>query len=111
MVSECELAARTTLVKQLTQEVTTRTDALGCGQIMVPPGLIDQVTSHVLRLSGSEPCGVRGGVLHIHYFDGEQLQRLTRVVLDPSMPNTYELYLTLRPDTSTWYHKMSRIIK
>lgn len=109
--SEGEAEARTSLVQQLTQEVTSRADALGCGQVLIPPGLIDQVTAQVLRLADSEPCGVRGGVLYIHFFNGEQLQRLTRVVLDPSMPNTYEIFLTLRPDTTTWYHKMSRIIK
>ncbi|XP_066985713.1 protein charybde-like [Macrobrachium rosenbergii] len=108
---EGEAAARDTLIQQLTQEVTSRADALGCGQVMIPPGLIDEVTAQVLRLADSEPCGVRGGVLHVHFFDGEQLQRLTRVVLDPSMPNTFELYLSLRADTTTWYHKMSRIIK
>lgn len=109
--AEGEAAARVSLVQQLTQEVTSRADALGCGQVIVPSGLIDEVTAQVLRLADSEPCGVRGCVLHVHYDSGDQRQRLTRVVLDPTMPNTFELYLTLRPDTTTWYHKMSRIIK
>lgn len=108
---EGEAAARVSLVQQLTQEVTSRADALGCGQVIFPPRLIDGVTAQVLRLADSEPCGLRGGVLHVHYYDGQQDQRLATVVLDPTMPNTYELDLTLTPNTSTWYHKMSRIIK
>ncbi|XP_042214560.1 protein charybde-like [Homarus americanus] len=109
---EGEVAAKVSMVQQLTQEVTSRADALGCGQVMVPNGLIDEVTAQVLRLADSEPCGLRGGVLHVLYDDGQQgEQELTRVVLDPTMPNTYEVYLTLTPDTTTWYHKMSRIIK
>lgn len=57
--AEGEAAARLSLVQQLTQEVTSRADALGCGQVIVPPGLIDEVTAQVLRLADSEPCGVR----------------------------------------------------
>lgn len=57
--AEGEAAARVSLVQQLTQEVTSRADALGCGQVIVPPGLIDEVTAQILRLADSEPCGVR----------------------------------------------------
>lgn len=56
---EQETAAKVSLVEQLTREVTSRADDLGCGQVIVPPGLIDQVTAQVLRLADSEPCGLR----------------------------------------------------
>lgn len=109
--SEGETAARESLVQQLTREVTSRADDLGYGQVIVPPGLIDEVTAQVLRLADSEPCGVRGGVLHVHYNDGTSTQPLASMVLDPTMPNTFELYLKLTHDSSSWYHKMARFIK
>lgn len=110
--NEGETAARESLVQQLTREVTSRADELGYGEVIVPPGLIDQVTQTVLRLADPEPCGVRGGVLHVHYSDGTNItQHLASMVIDPTMPNTFELYLRLSPDTSSWYHKMARIIK
>ncbi|KAK8752860.1 hypothetical protein OTU49_007974 [Cherax quadricarinatus] len=108
---EGEAAARVSLVQQLTAEVTSRAADLGCGQVIVPPALTEQVTAQVLRLADSEPCGLRGGVLHVCYNDGVQERGLARVVLDPTMPNTYKLFLTLSPDTSSWYHKMARFIK
>ncbi|KAK4312411.1 hypothetical protein Pmani_016166, partial [Petrolisthes manimaculis] len=109
--SEGETAARESLVHRLAREVTSRADELGCGQVIVPPGLIDEITAQVLRLADSEPCGVRGGVLHVLYSDEEITQHLASMELDPSMPNTFELYLKLTHDTSSWYRKMARLIK
>lgn len=56
---EGEAAARVSLVEQLTEEVRSRADALGCGEVVVPQALTDQVTAQVLRLADSEPCGLR----------------------------------------------------
>ncbi|KAK8395509.1 hypothetical protein O3P69_005552 [Scylla paramamosain] len=105
---EGEEAARESLVEELTREVRSRAGDLGCGEVVVPPELIEAVKEKVLRLAASEPCGLRGGVLHVLYQEG---QELAHVVVDQDMPNTFELYLILQPDTSTWYHRMGRIIK
>ncbi|XP_050696406.1 DNA damage-inducible transcript 4-like protein [Eriocheir sinensis] len=105
---EGEAAARESLVEELTREVRGRAGVLGVGEVVVPPELIQAVKEDVLRLGESEPCGLRGGVLHVRYQDG---QEMARVVVDPCMPNTFDLFLTLQPDTTTWYHKMGRLIK
>ncbi|CAL4126727.1 unnamed protein product [Meganyctiphanes norvegica] len=108
---EMETEDKDSLIARLTQEVVAKAEDLDCAQVMVPPKLIHDVTAQTLRLSDSEPCGLRGCVLHLQYQDGSTFQHLTQVIMDPHMPNTFEIYLTLQPDNTSWYNKMTRLIK
>ena len=52
-----------------------------------------------------------GDLIILKYQDGSTFRQLTQVVLDPQIPNTFELYLTLQPDNTSWYNKMTKLIK
>ncbi|KAL1765430.1 DNA damage-inducible transcript 4 [Sigmodon hispidus] len=39
---------------------------LGCSKVLVPEKLTERIAQDVLRLSSTEPCGLRGCVMHVN---------------------------------------------
>lgn len=78
-----------------------RQQYLNC-ELLVPRGLIFRIAQDVLRMSRSEPCGIRGCIMFISIEQKACCQKINKLVYDPDCTPTFELYLTLREDTKAW---------
>ncbi|XP_078533604.1 DNA damage-inducible transcript 4-like protein [Lissotriton helveticus] len=71
-------------------------------KLFVPEKLTRRIAEDVLRLSFSEPCGLRGCVILIMLEAGNLCKKLDTVVFDSSVAPTFELILVLKRDGGTW---------
>ncbi|XP_078284558.1 DNA damage-inducible transcript 4 protein [Rhinoraja longicauda] len=76
--------------------------ALRCFKLLIPGELSAQVAEELLRLAASEPCGLRGAVLHLSVEDGHVCKDVDRIVVDGSLAPTFELALVLRLEGGFW---------
>ncbi|XP_069741643.1 DNA damage-inducible transcript 4 protein [Narcine bancroftii] len=76
--------------------------ALRCFKLLIPAELSGQVAEELLRLAASEPCGLRGAVLHLSVEDGKDCKDVDRIVVDSSLVPTFELALVLRMEAGIW---------
>lgn len=76
--------------------------ALHCFKLLIPEELSAQVADELLRLAASEPCGLRGAVLHLSVEDGDVCKDVDRIVVDGSLTPTFELALVLRLEGGFW---------
>ncbi|XP_078387082.1 DNA damage-inducible transcript 4-like protein [Cetorhinus maximus] len=76
--------------------------ALHCFKLLIPDQLTAQVADELLRLAASEPCGLRGAVLHLSVEDQDGCKEVDRIVVDSSLPPTFELTLVLRLEAGLW---------
>uniref|UniRef100_UPI00398F8DA0 DNA damage-inducible transcript 4 protein n=1 Tax=Pristiophorus japonicus TaxID=55135 RepID=UPI00398F8DA0 len=76
--------------------------ALRCFKLLVPDQLSAQVAEELLRLAASEPCGLRGAVLHLNVEDHKVCRAMDHIVVDCSLPPTFELTLVLRLEVGFW---------
>ncbi|XP_051897432.1 DNA damage-inducible transcript 4 protein [Pristis pectinata] len=76
--------------------------ALRCFKLLIPEELSGQVAEELLRLAASEPCGLRGAVLHLSVEDGKVCKDVDRIVVDSSLAPTFELALVLRLEAGIW---------
>ncbi|CAI9717524.1 damage-inducible transcript 4 [Octopus vulgaris] len=74
---------------------------LNC-ELLVPRGLLFRIAQDVLRMSRSEPCGIRGCIMFISIEQKSCCQKINKLVYDPDCTPTFELYLTLREETKAW---------
>lgn len=88
------------LVEQSLSEA--KRGALRCFKLLVPEELSGQVAEELLRLAASEPCGLRGAVLHLSVEDGSVCKDVDRIVVDGSLSPTFELALVLRLEAGIW---------
>jgi hypothetical protein len=80
-------------------------------EILLPAGILQTIAADVLSASSDEPCGIRGCVIYIDFEDSQRKstdrkQRIGMVKCHPYTVNTFELYLTLRPHSSSWTSKL-----
>lgn len=76
-------------------------------EVLLPAGLLLSIAGQVLKESQDEPCGVRGCILYIDYQEStKSKKRIGTVKCDPYTVNTFELYLTFRPHSSSWTSKL-----
>lgn len=68
-------------------------------EILVPCGLTNRIARDILIMSESEPCGVRGCSLTIHFQENSSCSELVKIQLDPNTVPTFEIHLTLQEDT------------
>ncbi|XP_048419528.1 DNA damage-inducible transcript 4 protein [Stegostoma tigrinum] len=76
--------------------------ALRCFKLLIPDRLTAQVAEELLRLAADEPCGLRGAVLHLSVEEPGGCNVVDRIVVDASLPPTFELTLVLRPEAGLW---------
>ncbi|XP_067876547.1 DNA damage-inducible transcript 4 protein [Heterodontus francisci] len=76
--------------------------ALRCFKLLIPDQLTAQVAEELLRLAASEPCGLRGAVLHLNVEERDVCKDVDRIVVDSSLPPTFELTLVLRLEAGLW---------
>nr|XP_006012022.1 PREDICTED: DNA damage-inducible transcript 4-like protein isoform X2 [Latimeria chalumnae] len=75
---------------------------LRCSEVLVPERLTKRIARDVLRLSSTEPCGLRGCVLYINLEIENMCKKLDRIVYDSSVVPTFELTLVFKQDGNAW---------
>lgn len=75
---------------------------LRCSKVLVPEKLTRRIAQDVLRLSSTEPCGLRGCVIHVNLETGNVCKKLDKIVYDPTVVPTFELTLVFKQDCCSW---------
>ncbi|XP_033016692.1 DNA damage-inducible transcript 4-like protein [Lacerta agilis] len=75
---------------------------LRCTKVLVPEKLTRRIAQDVLRLSSTEPCGLRGCVIHVNLETGNVCKKLDKIVYDPTVVPTFELTLVFKQDCCSW---------
>ncbi|XP_050645965.1 DNA damage-inducible transcript 4-like protein [Macaca thibetana thibetana] len=75
---------------------------LGCSKVLVPEKLTQRIAQDVLRLSSTEPCGLRGCVMHVNLEIENVCKKLDRIVCDSSVVPTFELTLVFKQENCSW---------
>ncbi|KAM7099976.1 DNA damage-inducible transcript 4-like protein [Molossus nigricans] len=73
---------------------------LGCLKVLVPEKLTQRIAQDVLLLSSTEPCGLRGCVMHVNMEVENVCIKLDRIVCDSSVVPTFELTLVFKHNCS-----------
>lgn len=75
---------------------------LGCSKVLVPEKLTQRIAQDVLRLSSTEPCGLRGCVMLVNMEVENVCIKLDRIVCDSSVVPTFELTLVFKQENCSW---------
>ncbi|XP_063811838.1 DNA damage-inducible transcript 4-like protein [Pseudophryne corroboree] len=75
---------------------------LQCSKVLVPKELTTLVAQEVLKLSLSEPCGLRGCIIYVSLESNNKQAKVDTIVYDCSVEPTFELKLVLKQDTQGW---------
>ncbi|XP_015516680.1 protein charybde [Neodiprion pinetum] len=84
---------------------------LACGEVLLPADLLPRIAGEVLAMAENEPCGLRGCTLFISFENDSLCRKLSRVQCDPSAISTFELYLTLKQDHTSWHILLPQFLK
>ncbi|KAJ8967597.1 hypothetical protein NQ314_002714 [Rhamnusium bicolor] len=76
---------------------------LACGEVLLPCGLLQRISSDIISMAESEPCGLRGCKLYLLFETSEHCIRLGTVQCDLTTASTFELYLTLKQSSTGWH--------
>ncbi|KAK7502441.1 hypothetical protein BaRGS_00006394 [Batillaria attramentaria] len=68
----------------------------------ISPHQLDHLAQDMVRMSQSEPCGLRGAIIFLVLQRKNMCQKLATITGDPSTTPTFAVYVTLREDTSRW---------
>lgn len=84
---------------------------LSCGEVLLPCGLLPRIASDILAMAESEPCGLRGCTLYLSFENDQECRKLSIVKCDPTTVSTFELYLTLKQDVTSWHSILPQFLK
>ena len=73
--------------------------------LFLPSNLLERISKDIIRMSVSEPCGLRGCSLHINlkHKNSSEVSEIGVVECDWNTVSTFELHLTLMEDKKRWY--------
>ncbi|OCT99946.1 hypothetical protein XELAEV_18005730mg [Xenopus laevis] len=77
---------------------------LHCTKILVPKGLLTKVAQEILKFSLTEPCGLRGCILHVNLECGHKHLALDTLAYDSTVEPTFEVNLVLKRESQLWDH-------
>lgn len=106
-----EMAIVETLSRRLEDELRLVRKENFLEEILLPHGLTVDIAKKVFQLAELEPCGLRGCLLYIEFELKEEKRKVSSIKCDPSIPSTFELYLTLRQATNGWNSFLPRFWK
>jgi len=110
--SEEEAGACQALARRLESELRAAKSAqLACGEVLLPADLLPRIARDVLRMAENEPCGLRGCTLFINFENDHVCRRIGTIKCDPSTVSTFELFLTLKQDSSSWHSLLPQFLK
>lgn len=75
---------------------------LHCSKVLVPEKLTKRIAQDILRLSSTEPCGIRGCIIHVNLEMGNVCKKLDKIVCDSTVVPTFELTLVFKQDSCSW---------
>lgn len=100
------------LARRLESELRAAKSAqLACGEVLLPADLLPRIARDVLRMAENEPCGLRGCTLFINFENDQVCRRIGAIKCDPNTVSTFELYLTLKQDSSSWHSLLPQFLK
>ncbi|XP_068082851.1 protein charybde-like [Anabrus simplex] len=100
------------LARRLESELRAAKSAqLACGEVLLPADLLPRIARDVLRMAENEPCRLRGCTLFINFENDQMCRRIGTIKCDPSTVSTFELYLTLKQDSSSWHSLLPQFLK
>lgn len=79
--------------------------------MLLPADLLPRIARDVLRMAENEPCGLRGCTLFINFENDHVCRRIGTIKCDPSTVSTFELFLTLKQDSSSWHSLLPQFLK
>jgi len=84
-------------------------------KLILPPGLLEDITSAIWKMAVDEPCGFRGCVLTVQLCtdaaDSDPKKRVPLLTLKNNTVITHRIDILLYPDTSSWLSRMARIFR
>lgn len=92
---------------------------LDCGQVLLPPDLLTRIASDMVRMAETEPCGLRGALVLLHFdfapssstSSSTTVNEIGQLRGDPHLPPTFQLHLTLREEEAPWYSRLPKILR
>lgn len=97
------------LSKRVEDQLRESKSRLQCGEVLIPNNLTLRIAKDCLKMSESEPCGIRGCVIYINLEEKNSCNRLGKVVCDPDTVSTFEITLNLRQDCNKWLN-LTRLV-
>ncbi|RXM94550.1 DNA damage-inducible transcript 4-like protein [Acipenser ruthenus] len=73
---------------------------LQCQELLIPTHLSRRIARDIVGMAASEPCGLRGAVIHLSLDIDGVCTPLGKIAQDSSAPPTFELTLVLKADKS-----------
>ncbi|KAL0274537.1 UNVERIFIED_CONTAM: hypothetical protein PYX00_002639 [Menopon gallinae] len=100
------------LARRLEEELRAAKSAqLSCGEVLLPCDLLPRIARDVIRMAENEPCGLRGCTLFVSFEAHDMLRKIGTIKCDPNTVSTFELYLTLKQDSSSWHSLLPQFLK
>ena len=79
-------------------------------ELLFPMDLLNTIAKHIVQISKTEPCGLRGCSLFIDIQHKSTVAiKIDRIQCDPYSVPTFELHLTLTKDKKRW-HKFKELL-
>ncbi|MBN3272995.1 DDT4L protein, partial [Polyodon spathula] len=77
---------------------------LQCQELLIPTHLSRRIARDILGMAASEPCGLRGAVIHLSLDIDSVCTPLGKIAQDSSAPPTFELTLVLKAEKSKCFN-------
>ncbi|XP_022916845.1 protein charybde-like [Onthophagus taurus] len=84
---------------------------LSCGEVVLPSGLLEEISRQIYNEADSELYGLRGCTLYLNFEGENECRKLSTIKCDQSTVSTFELTLTLKQSTAGWNSFLSQFIK
>lgn len=86
---------------------------LSCAEVLLPDKLLSKISSEIYKLSEKEPCGIKGCAIYIDYTnDTGNTRRISSAVkFDHNTLSTFELFLNIKQDKSSWHNILPQFLK
>ncbi|XP_072312483.1 DNA damage-inducible transcript 4 protein [Eucyclogobius newberryi] len=94
------------LIASSLREAKDSDSALRCSRLLIPDKLLQHIGRELLHLATSEPCGLRGALIHLCVEQGEACEGVAQLSVDPYLVPTFQLTLVLRLETSGIWPKI-----
>lgn len=80
--------------------------ALRCAKLLIPEKLLEHIGQELLHLAASEPCGLRGALIHLCVEQGATCESMAQLSVDPYLVPTFQLTLVLRLESGGLWPKI-----
>ncbi|XP_022254613.1 DNA damage-inducible transcript 4-like protein [Limulus polyphemus] len=82
---------------------------LHCDEVIFPTNLNHRIARDIMHMSVQEPCGWRGCVIYINLEEKKLRRHIGKVKCDPDAVATFEVFLNLKTEWSSWFSMKQKI--